>query len=180
MKRALLLTVVVAGCAKEAPSAPPPSAAVRALQEACPGPVEEPKPGAACSGKVCESGYVVVFQPKAPWPEGSYRFTFDVDGRVVTCTGRIPLLSCAHRNAICDGADVVLAESGCDLPAPSHTFWSASFQGYPKLVKASAFHDGKPIGSAELTPQYARTQPNGPGCAPICCAAEGELRLSLP
>jgi hypothetical protein len=177
LKHAVVVALVLVGCAKE--EARSPSPAVRALQEGCPGPVPQPS-GAVCTEKGCESGLVLVFQPKAPWPAGAYRFLFDLDGRRVTCTGRLPLQGCAHRNALCDGADVALAESGCDLPAVSHSFWSASFQGYPREVEASAFLDGKPIGKAALKPKYERSQPNGPGCEPTCCAASAELQLALP
>ncbi|HEX5660204.1 MAG TPA: hypothetical protein VFX59_23580 [Polyangiales bacterium] len=177
MKRALLITLVLAGCSKESVREAP-TEARSALQEACPGAVAPIEHGKVCTELGCESGFSVVFQPKAPWPEGSYRFQFDVDGRMVTCTGKLPLRSCSHRNAMCDG-DVVLAESGCDLPAASHSFWSVSFSGFPREIKAAAFLEGKPIGDATLKPKYARSQPNGPGCGPVCCAASDELQLRL-
>jgi hypothetical protein len=177
MKYGLLIALGLVGCGKE--SREPPTQATFALQQACPGPVAPLEPGKACTEVGCESGYVVVFQPKAPWPQGQYRFQFDVDGQVATCTGKLPLQQCAHRNAMCEGADVTLAESGCDLPAASHSFWSASFGGSPREVKATAFLDGKPIGAATLKPTYERSQPNGPGCGPICCSATGEFQLSI-
>ncbi|MET0285487.1 MAG: hypothetical protein ABW352_13490, partial [Polyangiales bacterium] len=151
MQRTALIMLVLAGCAKEL-SKPPPQASQSPLQAACPGPVPEPKPGVMCTEKGCENGYVVVLQPKAPWPEGQYRFQFDIDGSAVTCTGSLPLRSCTHRNAMCDNPDVTLAESGCDLPAASHSFWSIAFSGFPREVKTKVTHNGAPIADTTLKP----------------------------
>lgn len=167
------------GCAKEAPSEHT-GAAAQSLSEACPGPVSKPEHGKACTKMGCESGFSIVFQPKAPWPQGPYRFQFEIDGRTLTCTGSLPLKSCAERNVICDGGDVTIAESGCDLPAASHSFWSASFQGFPREVSVTAYLDGSQIGTLQHKPAYQRNQPNGPGCDPVCCSASSELTLNLP
>ncbi len=174
MRHAFVIVLLV-GCTKEQPA---PTQAMNPLLEACPGPVAPRKEG-PCTKKGCENGLAVVFQPKAPWPEGDYRFQFELDGRTTVCTGRIPFRGCAHRNAMCDSPDVVLAESGCDLPAPSHTFWSATFATLPREVKASAFVNGKQVGNATLKPKYERSEPNGPGCDPICCSGTDELQLTF-
>jgi hypothetical protein len=177
--RALVVTVIAAGCGKEAPGEPAGTAA-DALSRACPGPVPRADKGKTCAQNRCESGFELGFQPKAPWPQGTYEFTFDVDGRQLACTGRLPLEMCAHGNVRCDGAGVTITESGCDLPVFSHVFWSVSFEGYPRHVSVSVQLDGAPVGSVKIAPVYERSLPNGPGCEPTCCSASGELTLDFP
>jgi hypothetical protein len=166
------VALVLAACARER------EALKRPVQEACPLPPAQPAKE-TCGKQSCESGLVLALQPKAPWRAGTYRFRFEVDERVVACTGSLPLKPCAQRSAVCDYADVTLSESGCDLPPAQQAFGSVSFQGFPRKVTARAFRDGEPIGSVELEPHYARSQPNGEGCDPMCCAASAALQLSL-
>jgi hypothetical protein len=132
-----------------------------------------------CTEIGCLSGYTLNVSPSSGWAPGAYRFELTVDGRVVTCTGAIPLRACAGQSFSCDADGVRLGESGCALEPTQQGIASITFDGFPLALSLRVLRDGAELASAELTPLYAAGQPNGPGCDPICCSASDELSVPV-
>ena len=131
----------------------------------------------ACTDIGCRSGYNVDVSPSSGWTSGAYSFELDLDGRAITCQGSIPLKACGERSFLCDADGVTLGESGCALPSTQQGIATISFEGFPLAVSVRVLKDGSELASAKLTPGYKASQPNGPGCDPICCNASGSLSV---
>lgn len=136
-------------------------------------------PEHACTEIGCSDGLVVRVTPAAPWPQGAYRFVVEADGVTTTCTGTLPLGGCATRAITCDREGVSITESGCALPPSAHGFGDVVLPGTPASIRIQVQRDGETVGEQTFTPAYQTSQPNGPGCPPICTNASVELTLSL-
>ncbi len=115
----------------------------------------------------------------AAWPAGEYRYTVELDGRNVTCTGSLPLQPCARPSITCDGEGVSITESGCALEPDQQAFGGISIDELPKNVHLRIEHDGLALVDQDLTADYTVSQPNGPDCGPVCCSASDALVLSF-
>jgi hypothetical protein len=140
---------------------------------------EVPPPGPACTQIGCQDGLVVQVRPAEAWPHGEYRYDIEHDGARVVCTGTLPLPPCARRAMRCDAAQPTIVESGCALEPTAHAFGDMMFSTTPAEVAAVVRHDGKTVGSARWRPVYHRSQPNGPGCEPVCTNATVEVTLAF-
>lgn len=134
----------------------------------------------ACTEIGCADGLSVQVTPAAPWPPGSYRFLFEVDGEALTCTGALPLPECGTPAITCDREGIVMiTESGCALPPSQHGFGDVHFPGGPETVTVEVQRDGRALARQTFTPTYHTVQPNGPGCEPICTQASEALALNV-
>lgn len=140
---------------------------------------EVPPPGRACTQIGCQDGLVVQVRPAEAWPHGEYRFDIEHDGARVVCTGTLPLPPCELRALRCDAPQPSIVESGCALEPAAHAFGDVVFSTTPSTVAVVVRHDGKLVGSGRWSPVYQQSQPNGPGCEPVCTNATVELTLAF-
>ena len=139
-----------------------------------------PGPDRGCTEIGCTDGLVVRVTPAAPWPAGEYRFVVEADGVTTTCTGWLPLPPCETRAITCDREGVVsIAESGCALPSSAHGFGDLVLPATPEEITVEVQHEGRTLARETFTPAYQTSQPNGPGCEPICTNASVDLALEL-
>ncbi len=138
-----------------------------------------PDDAQACTNIGCINGFHVALQSDA-WPAGAYRVRVTADDKTVTCEGNLPLKACDQGNSLkCDGAGVLIGESGCALPAEQHSLSDLHLEGTPKQVRVSVEYNGIAIAQADFTPDYQVTRPNGPNCEPECTQASATLRVGL-
>ncbi len=141
-------------------------------------------PGDSGGGKVCTqigciNGFRVELKKATPWTPGVYSFAFELDGKPLECKGSLPLQGCdAGPSLRCsEDGKVQIGESGCALPADQQGFSDIQISGEPQRVKLTISLGDQPLHSAELTPSYTTSQPNGEGCGPICRNAAGEIAV---
>jgi hypothetical protein len=76
------------------------------------------------------------------------------------------------------GERIGIGESGCALPAEQHGFSELRVGGAPATkVTITVSRDGNELVKKTLTPQYKTSQPNGPGCPPVCHNASDALTI---
>ena len=139
---------------------------------------EQPR---VCTDIGCADGLQVAFSPNSGWQPGQYRFVIDVDGQVTTCEGSLPLRSCdAGPSLQCTpaGDRIGVGESGCALPPEQHGFSDLRVGGSPaQSVTVTVSRDGAELVKKTLAPEYKTSQPNGPGCEPVCHNASEALAI---
>lgn len=151
---------------------------ITVLLTACAG--APPGDGRACTEIGCADGLFVRVTPGAPWPSGEYRFIVEAGGVTTTCTGSLPLPACETRAITCDREGVVsIAESGCALPPSAHAFGDLDLPATPEQLTVEVQHEGRTVARETFTPAYQTSQPNGPGCPPICTNASVDLALDF-
>lgn len=167
------------------PSPPEPSSrsatpSEEARLRACPALADmEVDSGRICTMIGCLDGLRVALERDAPWPAGSYRFELRLDGDLVTCEGVLPLGPCGEAGVTCSDPEVAVSTTGCARPPAEHGFPDVTFGAHlPATVEITVERDGTPLASGRFTPTYRASQPNGPGCAPLCCQASEELAVS--
>lgn len=133
----------------------------------------------ACTKIGCENGVRMTLTKATPWVPGTYAFAFELDGEPVECKGALPLQACDAGPSLSCTPDAVVqvGESGCALPPEQHGFSDITVRGEPKQVTLKILHDDKPLASADITPNFLTSQPNGPGCEPICKTASSEVAV---
>lgn len=132
-----------------------------------------------CTQIGCLDGYRLELKKATAWTPGAYTFTVELDGKAVECKGALPLQSCdAGPSLSCtEDGKVQIGESGCALPPDQQGFSDIMIPGKPQRVKLTIVQDDKPLHSADLTPNYVTSQPNGEGCEPTCNSAAGEIAV---
>lgn len=133
--------------------------------------------GRACTQIGCQDGLLVQVLPANGWPHGEYRFDIHYEDVRAVCTGLLPLPSCDRRALVCDATEPTIVESGCALEPAAHAFGDIVFSSTPAEVAVVVTHDGKKVGAGRWNPIYRTSQPNGPGCEPVCTTAAVELVL---
>lgn len=137
--------------------------------------------GKMCTEIGCVNGLRIALEKATPWAAGNYVFAFDVEGTKITCRGALPLKACdAGPSLQCDPGDrVQIGESGCALEAAAQGFADIHFMGGapPRAVELTIIKDDQPLHTAELSPTYKTTQPNGAGCEPTCNSASETVKL---
>ncbi|HEY8377519.1 MAG TPA: hypothetical protein VIK91_13585 [Nannocystis sp.] len=138
-----------------------------------------PDEGKICTQIGCINGLQVQIAKATPWQPGAYTFVLDLDDTRVTCTGALPLRPCdAAPTLTCDIPNrVLIGESGCALPPDQHGFSDIHVPAAVERFAVSIIHDGKPLGGIDIKPTYTTSQPNGPGCDPICHSAAASVEL---
>jgi hypothetical protein len=116
------------------------------------------------------SGLSIGLEKASPWAAGAYTFDFDLDGVVVTCDGSLPRRGCeGGPSATCEPPEQVSAPgTGCVVMHGMHGFDGVAVAGAPRTVVLKISRDGQTLHTAQLTPTYKRSQPNGEGCPSIC------------
>jgi hypothetical protein len=71
----------------------------------------------------------------------------------------------------------MIGESGCALPASAHGFSDIRFTSSPAKVTIRVERDGQVLAKESFTPAYRTSEPNGPGCGPVCKQASATLAL---
>ncbi len=134
--------------------------------------------GKICTEIGCVDGFRVDFH-KDHWEPGSYSFHIEADGEVSDCTGNLPLKACSSEsNLTCTGSKrFIIAEVGCAMAPEQQSFNEIHFEGAPKQVTISISHDGSELVKQIFEPEYTDSQPNGPGCEPICHQASATMTL---
>ncbi len=136
----------------------------------------------ACTLLGCNDGFLVDFTtPTGAWAPGDYRFDLVVDGKAVTCEAALPLPNCSQGTYVnpCDPPDLLLLESGCALPAEQHGFAGLAWSTTPSRMRVTISRDGVALVDTNLAPTYAVSEPNGPGCGPVCRTASATLAVPL-
>lgn len=132
-----------------------------------------------CTQIGCIDGLRLEIEKAGAWQPGAYVFAFTVDGAAVRCSGSLPLKPCdAGPSLVCDvEGRVQIGESGCALAADAQGFSDVQIHGSPAQVEVSLTRDGQELSRAALTPTYAESRPNGPGCEPVCRGASAKLAV---
>jgi hypothetical protein len=131
----------------------------------------------ACTQMGCDSGLFIEIPASHRWKKGAYRFEFLMDGKKLTCSGRLPLRPCDEPSVECDDDGVHIAASGCALPPSQHGFGDILVDSLPKSMELKVFHNKREIGAAKGTPAYESLFPNGKDCGPEC--RQGRLQLKF-
>lgn len=163
---ALLLLIAPLACAKEQPGPADPAATAGGGER-------------ACTMIGCINGLHIALTKATPWLPGAYTFAFELDGKPVECKGALPLQSCDAGPSLSCTPDalVQIGESGCALPPAQQGFSDITIEGEPKQVTLKVLQDDKALISADVTPDYKTTQPNGPGCEPTCRNAASAVEV---
>ncbi len=111
---------------------------------------------------------------------GTYRFELTADGVSGFCEVVMPLL--CSREPRCESwpGGAVVEQSGCALGDPkAQSLPGVSFTGVaPGTIELTVLQDGRRLGNGRFAPVYRKSEPNGPGCGPVCRnAPEGMLAL---
>lgn len=132
----------------------------------------------ACTQIGCNNGLTFTADPEFDWPGGIYEIFVIADGNSMACKGTLPLKDC--RDGIepsfrCNSKNIRIGESGCMLPSPQHAISDIWVNGSPRKVNIRVTRNGKPYITRSIAPEYKVTQPNGPGCGPVCKSANYNL-----
>lgn len=123
-----------------------------------------------CTEMWCNEGFTLNLDGGA-WPAGAYQFAITADGTRTTCEGRLPFASCDN-NTRCDSDAVLIGESGCALPASSHSFYMIQMPKSPAHITVDITHDSGKRFHYESAVQSQCGYPNGKECDPHpCCSA---------
>ena len=167
-------------------------------------PASAVKFGGTCSTEACADALKVQLE-RDDWGGGPVEVFLELDGETVQCS--VPELPAPCGVASCpEGAGVRLEFEGCPTSdEASSTGTDGSTTGAstgggattsearsdriravvveqgrsPDRVRIEIVQDGSSLGSLTLTPEYERSQPNGPGCLPLCETAPDDT-LDLP
>lgn len=124
----------------------------------------------------CDSDITLRAPEGFDWEPGLYTFNFFVDGKTMSCRGKLPLDDCEDAPTFgCDSPNVEIVESGCALPMNKHAIGAVVIKGTPRRVVVSAKRNSQPFLTRTLSPRYEDVRPNGPGCLPVCRRAEYSL-----
>lgn len=143
------------------------------------GPDEPPGGEKICTQIGCVDGLNVEVVKKSAWAPGAYTFAFTLDGEKVTCSGALPLKPCEDGPSLaCDVADKVqVMESGCALEASAHAWGGLHVPRAVEKFEVTIAHEGQELITFGAMPKYTQSQPNGPGCEPVCNSAAERLEL---
>jgi hypothetical protein len=137
----------------------------------------------ACTLIGCDDGLKVdLVAAEGGWRGGDYVFTFRIDDTPVRCAASLPLPACSAGRAVsCEPAGMVtIVESGCALPASAQGFPQVAFDPRlrPDRVSVTIEWRGETvIAREELAPRFRTSEPNGPGCPPVCTQAQGSVSV---
>ena len=171
----LFFWVAACGALSACAASSPPPGSSPAPSPASPA---DPNVPQACNEMGCADGLVISLSPDAGWAPGQYRFTIVTDGETTVCEGALPLPPCEQPALRCTGSAAIIGESGCAIDPAAHGFSDIQISSKPKSVTLTIERDGQPIANQTLTPTYQRSQPNGPGCPPVCDNAHAQVAVA--
>lgn len=139
---------------------------------------DQPAGQAVCTEMGCVDGLTLQVDPNYKWQPGKYAFDFVLDGKRVHCDGVLPLKSCEQESVVCSSKQkVMITQNGCALPPEAQGFGDINLGDNPASVSVKITRNGQTIADGALNPLYRTTQPNGPGCEPVCKQATVPLPL---
>ena len=101
--------------------------------------------------------------------EGEYSIQISGDGAMLhDCQIRM-----SNDTDECAGEQPCAAETDCDA-IYSSSRWTFNIGGSPDKMTVDVYLDASSVLNAEIEPEYALFQPNGPDCEPTCRVAENE------
>jgi hypothetical protein len=152
--------------------------------------------GHGCTEVGCSDALQITLQtPDNLWPSGSYNFEFTIDGKRHNCAVEIPgdlpanlgaveMLRCEPQldasfspETHCTEQRTAAAVSQSCTPVRDHWLLEIHAPGTPQTLVVRVDRDQTQIFAHSQTPKYQTTQPNGPGCDPIC--KQSQVRLTL-
>lgn len=134
----------------------------------------------ACTEIGCGPAFHVEFK-RASWPAGKVDIVVAADGTTTNCSVTLPFASC-ESGLQCDQANpgFLVELSGCALPAAQHAITGVMWtQTGPKQVTITVSQDGTMLGTQSFQPTYTTSQPNGPGCDPVCNQAQSPASMQF-
>lgn len=130
----------------------------------------------ACTEMGCTNGLNFSVDPSFEWKRGKYDIWLALDLKTVKCRGKLPLNSCDEGHTFwCDDRSVTIIESGCALPEDAHAVGGIMVDGDPRKVILRIARNNQVIVTRTIAPNYVMSQPNGPGCGPVCRGASYNL-----
>jgi len=130
-----------------------------------------------CTLMGCSSGFSLHLSPS------SIRFQpgrFDVSVEVENDTTRSCFFVVSNDPERCASGQCVVEENCNALYFVGYSDPDRVMIAYPVLpgmLTIQVQHDGSDIGELSVEPEYRMSQPNGPGCPPICRRASASLFL---
>lgn len=124
----------------------------------------------SCTQMWCQEGTTLMLKGDV-WKASEYTFTVKADDKTVTCKGSLPFKTC-DGSVTCDGDGVTIGESGCAMPADTHTFHAVMLPKSPKHLNVTVTRaDGKAFTyDSDVNAQCSF--PNGAECdTSPCCSA---------
>ena len=135
----------------------------------------------SCTEIGCIDGLNLTVDPSFDWDGGTYESEVLAGTNRYICNGKLPLDPCDQNNENtfgCNSPNITIGESGCMLPASQHGISGIYIKGEPKTVQIRITRNGKPYITRALAPEYRTSQPNGPGCLPVCRSASHNLLIA--
>jgi hypothetical protein len=125
-------------------------------------------------------------------PSGTQTLTVTADGTTVTCSFSLPLATGAGSVPSCPSAlqlqirqastcmttDDGTAKTRSCTPVAGQFSEVLTLVGTPAMVHVTQTSADATLVDQTVTPTYTKTQPNGPGCDPICSQAGSALVLA--
>jgi hypothetical protein len=135
-----------------------------------------PAQAQVCTEIGCRNGLTLTVDPDYKWKWGRYEISLLFEGRSVNCQGYLPLKKCDKGPSFkCSSDMVVIGESGCAMPESTHGIPEIYIDDTPGRMMVRIVRDGQAVITRTLTPEYKESQPNGPGCEPVCNSASYNL-----
>lgn len=130
----------------------------------------------ACTEMGCQDGLNLTVDPSYDWKWGRYDISVMSEGRTVNCYGYLPLKQCEKGPSFkCSSDYVTIGESGCAMPESTHAISGIYINDTPRKVMVRVLREKNVVIARTMTPQYRESQPNGPGCGPVCRGASYNL-----
>jgi hypothetical protein len=128
-------------------------------------------------------------------PPGTHVLDVTADGMTLTCTYKVPfeilpsggtaVPQCPAGLSVGIGQDCVAETSQFDggvsftcMPIPNRFFETLTLTGKPAQIHVRLTVEGVVALDKNEAPTYAKTQPNGPGCDPICYQASATWSIA--
>lgn len=138
--------------------------------------------GRACTTIGCADGFHVALSPTAGWPAGSYEVVIETEAGKTTCQGELPV-TCDVAGITCTTVpdrgekNPRVGVSGCALGPNEQGYADIQLPDGPASVRVHIAHEGKTLVEQSFSPEYQTSQPNGPGCEPVCRQASGSITV---
>ncbi len=147
-----------------------------------------------CTEKACRSSATVLalLSPAAA-ALGEHRFAIEVDGAAITCTVQLTSLTAVASGTCTGKAEVRIGPmmrgketkvgevvEYTEEPVPGQFAWTLTFEGEPSRAHVVHTTSGRTIVDRTASFGYHPFRPNGPGCEPVCQAANVTWDLTGP
>jgi hypothetical protein len=130
-------------------------------------------------------------------PSGTHVLDVTADGMTVSCTFQVPLAMQSGGGTVapqcpqglgvfigqastCTETDTGSSKSQTCVPIAGHFFEDITVIGKPTQLHVRLTVDGATLLDRTETPGYQTSEPNGPGCDPVCHQASAQWAFSAP